>query len=129
MADSALAVTQAMQQHPHAKKLILMSMFGADTSFRNLTCVFRGLFLYSNMRATLDDHNAVDKVLRASGVRFVAPRAAMLMGEEGKTVRVWGEEGEGVGWFPSVSARSVAEFLLDASVSGEWDGRSDVITN
>ena len=85
--------------------------------------------MYSNMRATLDDHNAVDEVLRGSGVNFVAPRVAMLKGEESKEVRFWGEEGEGLGWMPTISAKSVAEFLLDASVNGGWDGRTDVITN
>ncbi|TIA25563.1 hypothetical protein D6C81_01666 [Aureobasidium pullulans] len=78
---------------------------------------------------TLEDQNAVDKLIKESGMVFVMPRPAMLKGDTALSVKILGDAGEKSGFMPSVSAKSVAEFILDATVSQEWDGRTPVLAN
>ncbi|CAD0083757.1 unnamed protein product [Aureobasidium vineae] len=130
MSDSATAVVSAAKAFgPKVQKLVLMSMFGTGSSFTNLNFLMRATMLYSNMKQTLDDHNAVDGVIKNSGLVFVMPRPAMLKGEVALPVKILGDTGEKAGFMPSVSAQSVAKFMLDAISSEEWDGRTPVLSN
>lgn len=106
-----------------------MSMFGTGSSFANLNFLMRATMLYSNMKQSLDDQNAVDEIVKDSGLTFVMPRPAMLKGEGALPVKSLGDAGEMAGFMPSVSAQSCAEFMLDAAVSAEWDGRTPVLSN
>jgi hypothetical protein len=81
------------------------------------------------MKQSLDDQNAVDQIVKNSGLTFVMPRPAMLKGEVALPVKSLGDAGEKAGFMPSVSARSCAGFMLDAAVSGEWDGRTPILSN
>lgn len=85
--------------------------------------------LYSNMKQTLEDQNAVDHIVKQSGLNFVMPRPAMLKGDVALPVKMLGDAGEKAGFMPSVSAQSVAEFILDAAVSDQWDGTTSVLSN
>ncbi|KAI4728954.1 hypothetical protein E4T49_03343 [Aureobasidium sp. EXF-10728] len=130
MSDSATAVVSAAKAcGSRVKKLVLMSMFGAGSSFSNLNFLMRATMLYSNMKQTLEDQNAVDGVIKNSGLAFVMPRPAMLKGDTTLPVRTLGDAGDQAGFMSSVSAHSVAEFLLDAVTSEEWDGRTPVLSN
>ncbi|THW14407.1 hypothetical protein D6D25_07247 [Aureobasidium pullulans] len=81
------------------------------------------------VKKTLEDQNAVDKIIKESGMVFVMPRPAMLKGDTALSVKILGDAGEKSWFMPSVSAKSVAEFILDATVSQEWDGRTPVLAN
>ncbi|KAG9849596.1 NAD-dependent epimerase/dehydratase-like protein, partial [Aureobasidium melanogenum] len=130
MSHSASAVVQAAKAPgSRVQKFILMSMFGTGSSFDNLNCLMRATMLYSNMKQSLDDQNAVDHIVKNSGLTFVMPRPAMLKGEVALPVKSLGDAGEKAGFMPSVSAQSCAEFMLDAAVSAEWDGRTPVLSN
>ena len=130
MAQSAAAVVQAVKAADRrVAKVIVMSMFGAGSSFPNLNFLMRATMLYSNMKQTLDDQNEVDRIVKESGLRYVMPRPAMLKGEVALPVKFFGEQGEKAGFMPSASASSVAEHMLDAAVSEEWDNRTFVIAN
>jgi hypothetical protein len=89
----------------------------------------RAVMQYSNMKQTLEDQNAVDKVIKQSGLNFVMPRPAMLKGDIALPVKTLGDAGEMAGFMPSISPQSVAEFMLDAAVSDQWDGSSSVLSN
>ncbi|THY29755.1 hypothetical protein D6D01_03461 [Aureobasidium pullulans] len=131
MSASATAVVKAIKQQPVDKvqKVVIMSMFGTNSSFANLNFLMRATMTYSNMKQTLEDQNAVDKVIKQSSVVYVMPRPAMLKGEDALPVKILGDSGEKAGFMPSVSPKSVAEFMLDAAVSQEWDGRTPVLAN
>ncbi|THV90207.1 hypothetical protein D6D02_05896 [Aureobasidium pullulans] len=131
MSASATTVVEAIKRQPANKvqKVIIMSMFGTNSSFANLNCLMRATMTYSNMKQTLEDQNAVDKAIKQSGVVFVMPRPAMLRGEDAMPVKILGDAGEKAGFMPSVSPKSVAEFMLDAAVNQEWDGRTPVLAN
>lgn len=130
MAQSSVAVVQAVKASDRrVAKVIVMSMFGAGSSFPNLNFLMRATMLYSNMKQTLEDQNEVDRIVKESGLRYVMPRPAILKGEVALPVKLLGEEGEKAGFMPSVSASSVAEYMLDAAVSDEWDNRTFVISN
>lgn len=82
MSQSATAVIKAVKaSNNKVLKVILMSMFGAGSSFRNLNFVMRATMLFSNMKQTLEDQNAVDQIIKQSKLRFVMPRPAMLKGD------------------------------------------------
>ncbi|KAH0269571.1 NAD-dependent epimerase/dehydratase-like protein, partial [Aureobasidium melanogenum] len=130
MSHSASAVVGAAKAPgSRVQKLVLMSMFGTGSSFTNLNCLMRATMLYSNMKQSLDDQNAVDEIVKQSDLTFVIPRPAMLKGEVALPVKSLGDAGEEAGFMPSVSAHSCAEFMLDAAVSGEWDGKTPVLSN
>ncbi|KAK5999947.1 hypothetical protein QM012_005035 [Aureobasidium pullulans] len=130
MSHSASAVVQAATAPKfRVQKLILMSMFGTGSSFANLNCLMQATMRYSNMKQSLDDQNAVDEIVKQSGLTFVMPRPAMLKGETALPVKSLGDAGEKAGFMPSVSAQSCAEFMLDAATSAEWDGKTPVLSN
>jgi putative NADH-flavin reductase len=130
MSHSASAVVEAVKASAcPVKKVIVMSMLGAGSSFTNLNFLMRAVMQYSNMKQTLEDQNAVDKVIKQSGLNFVMPRPAMLKGDIALPVKTLGDAGEMAGFMPSISPQSVAEFMLDAAVSDQWDGSSSVLSN
>lgn len=130
MSESITAVIAAVKASDRrVVKIIVMSMFGAASSFLNLNFLMRPIMLYSNMKQSIDDQNEVDRIIKQSGLTFVMPRPAMLKGEVALPIKVLGEQGEKAGFMPSISASSVAEYMLDAAVSDEWDNRTFVIAN
>lgn len=83
----------------------------------------------SNMCYQWEDHAAVDKEVKESGVGFVLVRPVMMREGGKRPVRVFGEGGKGVGVLAAVTRRSVAGFMVDAVEGDEWDGGTPVISN
>lgn len=127
---AALASLPA-DQKPKIEKLVMMSMFGSGTSFNNLHCLIKPVMNHSNMLQTLEDHNGVIDVVEAQKeMKWVMVRPSMLKEGEALPVKVRGEEGIGEGWMPSSITRgSVVGFMLDCTISGQWDGMMPVICN
>ena len=113
--------------------MVIMSMFGAGNSFANLHFAIKPVMRYSYMRQTVEDHDALDVLVRRQSVvgEWVLVRPAMLKDAEGVgEVVVREEDGRGEGWVPSsVGLGSVVEFMLDCVEGGEYVGRGVVITN
>ena len=128
-AQAVLAASQKLEDSSQIKKLIVMSMFGAGDSFSNLNFLMRWIMKYTNMAQTLEDQNLVDEAVKAGPLPFVLIRPAMLVGERAAPLKLYGSTGKGSGFMPSVSAKSVAGFLLDAAVKEDFDGTTPVITN
>jgi putative NADH-flavin reductase len=130
MSRSASAVVQAVKASDReVGNIIVMSMFGAESSSTNLNFLMRAIMQYSNMKQTLEDQNAVDQIVKQSGLRFVMPRPAMLKGDVALPIKTLGDTGEMAGFMPSVSPQSVAEFMLDAAINEQWDGSTAVLSN
>jgi uncharacterized protein YbjT (DUF2867 family) len=129
MVDTIENVIALSRDESRVVKLVVMSMFGAGDSMGNLMFLMRWIMRSSNMDVTVEDHNLVDKVVKASGLNFVMVRSAMLKGEEVAPLKELGDEGEKAGMMPSVSRRSVAGFLVDAVEQDKWDGRTPVVAN
>jgi putative NADH-flavin reductase len=130
MSHSASAVIGAVKASARpVQKIIVMSMFGAGSSFANLNFLMRAIMQYSNMKQTLEDQNAVDQIIKQSGLDFVMPRPAMLKGDVALAIKTLGDAGEMAGFMPSVSPQSVAEFMLGAAVNDQWDGSTAVLSN
>lgn len=136
MTKAAEALVAAIASLPADRKakidrLIVMSMFGAGTSFDNLHCLLKPVMNHSNMLQTVEDHNGVDAVVRAQReVKWVMVRPSMLKEGQKMPVKVHGEDGTGEGWMPSsITIPSVVEFMLDTVASREWDGKTPVICN
>ena len=113
----------------HIPKLVVMSMWGAGDSYMSLNFLMRLVMNHSNMAQTLEDHNLVDQIVKDSGLNFVLARPTMLKGETEASVQDLGDKGEGAPFMPSISPITVANFLLDAVITSEWDGRTPVISS
>lgn len=122
------AITVAKQNTPSVK-LVVMSLFGVGQSFKNNNFLMRCVFDHSQMAQTIEDGNAVDKLVKESGMDFVLVRSAMLMGDKVTPVRELGDEGEKAGFMPSISPNTVSGFLLDVVESNQWDRRTPVISS
>lgn len=136
MSQSIAALLAAIKELPvpsrsHIQKLVLMSMFGAGTSFKNLHFLIRPIMRYSSMDQTIEDHNAVDKLVRSQDdVNWVMIRPSMLKEGEKKDVIVREDDGRGEGWMPSsTTTGTVVDFLLRCVASAEFDGRTPIIVD
>ena len=81
------------------------------------------------MDQTVEDGNAVDELLKASGLKFVIVRPSVYMGKGARPVKVLGDNGEDAGFMPSITPESVANFLVTAVTTNEFDGRTPVISS
>ena len=134
MEKSAKAVLSASQSSAvtrsvNVKKIVLMSMFGAGDSFAQMNFLLRFTMNHSNMEVTLEDQNLVDVAVKAGPLPFVLIRPAMLKDGEAAPVKLHGNTGEGAGFMPKISIKSVVGFLLDAAVKNEFDGMTPMISN
>jgi len=132
--DSLKAAIAAMRAHsPPVRRLIVNAAQGTGSSFASLNFAFRPLFRHSNMRFTIEDHDAADEVVRAAAaaghVDLVQFRPAMLADGEAKPVKSYGDEGKHIGFMPSITRRSVARVMVEAAEGDEWVGQSPVIAN
>lgn len=86
---------------------------------------------YSTMLQTLDDHNAIDELVRQQrDVKWVMVRPSMLKEGGKKDTVVRPDNGRGEGWLPSSTTYgTVVDFLLRCTVSDEWDMKAPVIVN
>ncbi|KAJ9610234.1 hypothetical protein H2200_005011 [Cladophialophora chaetospira] len=130
-AKAVLAASQSPSVRGMVKveKLILMSMFGAGDSFDQLNFLMRWTMNHSNMDVAIEDQNLVDAAVKAGPLPFVLVRPAMLKNGEALPVKVHGNNGEGAGFMPSITVKSVVTFLLDAAVKSEFDGTTPMISN
>lgn len=136
MSHAIDALLSAIKEIPNGsrsriEKLVIMSMFGAGDSFPNLHFIIRPIMKYSSMLQTVDDHNAIDRLVRGQNeVNWVMVRPSMLKEADKKNVTVRPDNGNGEGWMPSsTTSGTVVEFLLKCTTSNEWDMRSPVIVN
>ncbi|KAL2880440.1 hypothetical protein SGCOL_004160 [Colletotrichum sp. CLE4] len=114
-------------------KLVINSMQGAGASAQSLILPLRALFNHTNMKHTLDDHNAVDTLIKGDAgndaVDWVLVRPPMLIEGEKLPVKVYTDEGSGVCWMPKITRRSVAGFMVDAVEKDDWNRSAPVVTN
>lgn len=130
MRDSVSNVIGVMKEQPQEVKLVVMSAFGAGSSWKQLIWPFKLLFSYSSMKYQFEDHDAVDELVRKTeGLELVAFRPPMLKEGEAKAVREFGEVGKGIGALDGITRASVAESLVKAAESEKWRNEAVVIAN
>ncbi|KAM0513089.1 hypothetical protein ACHAPE_008126 [Trichoderma viride] len=122
---SAIANTSFGSNPP---KIIVNSLYGARESMANMSFLFRAVLEHSTMKIAVRDHNNMDELIRKSGLPFVFARPARLTEGPAEAVRVWPDDGQGVGWNAAVSRASLAEWMVKAAEASEWDGKSPVLT-
>ena len=121
--------------HPQQPKIVVNSTAGVGSSWGSMMLPIRWLFGHSTMKVAIDDHNKVDDMVRRSGLVFVMARAARLTegrkkatGAGSSSIKVFGENGKGAGWFSSISRERLASWLIDAAEKSDWDGTAPVVT-
>ena len=129
MADSNANAVAVMKAHG-IRKIVTMSAFGVADSWPNLHFLLRMTIKHSNMSSQWEDHAAVDREMKQSGLDFVLVRPVMLKEREPAPIKMAGSVGaKGVGLTSSVARKSVAGFLVDAAEKSEWDRSTPVILN
>ena len=131
MAESVRNALAVMGQYG-VKKMVVLGTNGVGSSRANSGWFFNWVVDHSNLKIAFDDHYEVQKVLEAEAekdadFKWVDVRATGLSNGAKKSVKEFGNEGKGVGWF--VSRKSVAGFLLDAVEGSRWDLHTPVISN
>lgn len=91
--------------------------------------IMRLLFTYSTMSNAMDQHNAVDALVRESGLPFVMPRPGRLTDEKAADVADLGEDGKGLKMTSCISRDSVAKWMVSAAETTKFDGKSPVLVN
>lgn len=129
MADANANAVAVMKTHG-IRKVVTMSAFGVADSWPNMHFLLRMTIKTSNMSYQWEDHAAVDREMKQSGLDYVLVRPAMLKEGEAKSVEFHGDKGDqGVKLMSSITRRSVSKFLVDAAERDEWDRSTPVITN
>ncbi|KAK3658499.1 hypothetical protein LTR56_001910 [Elasticomyces elasticus] len=128
MADSVANTVTAMKQHG-VPKIVVMQALGVGDSFPNMSVWMRWVRHWTYMKHSYDDHDLVDKEIKSSGVNYVLPRPPWLTNGRSRPVRIFGNNGHGVGSFATISRESVADFLLDACEQDTWDKSTPVIAS
>lgn len=128
MADSNANIISVMKEF-EVRKIVVMQAFGVGDSWPHMHYLLRLMMMKSNMYLQYDDHNLVDKEVKASCIDYVLARPARL--EEGKVkpVRAYGNKGKGVAMTASITRGSVAHWLVDASEQKTWNSQTPVLTN
>jgi len=130
MRDATVAVIESMKKNA-IKRLLVMSSVGVGDSYSNLFWVAKLFLFKTNVRVAMDDHNALEEVVRKSGLDWTLVRPYQLDEEEKKKdIKLYGEKGEGAGWMPTISRASVALFLVEECVEkDDWIRKTPVISN
>ncbi|ESZ95929.1 hypothetical protein SBOR_3742 [Sclerotinia borealis F-4128] len=128
MADSNANIISVMKDFD-VGKIVVMQAFGVGDSWPHMHFLLRMLMKKSNLYMQYDDHNLVDKEVKASGMNYVLARPARLEEGEVKTVKVFGNRGKGIPMMASITRESVANWLVDAAERKTWDSQTPVLTN
>lgn len=129
MRDAVRNVTTVMQRHD-VKRIVIMSAFGAGSSYAQASFPLKLLVNHSGMTPQYQDHNAIDaEVKEMKWLDWTIVRPPMLKDDVAKPIRFFGEDGKGVGMFDSCTRESVATFLVEAAGKSEWLQQPVVIAN
>jgi hypothetical protein len=128
MHDAHVNVLAAMKTY-NTPKIVTLQAHGVGDSFATLFLPVRLLVRYSNMAIGFKDHEQVDKVVKQSGLRYVLVRPTRFVAGPSQKVHLYGNTGEGIGFFTTTTRESVATFMLDAVEKDDWDGTTPVISN
>ena len=123
------------------ERLITISAVGVGDSNPNVFWPMRMILNKSPMAVGQKDHAGVEALVRRAGkedgLRWTLVRPCMLAGGEdggeALPVKVFEETGEGLGCMPSVTRRSVAEWVVGVALDGvkgeEWIRKTPVLAN
>ncbi|TQS33059.1 hypothetical protein Golomagni_06610, partial [Golovinomyces magnicellulatus] len=122
-------LVDAIAQKNIKPKLIMQSSCGAGSSWQAMSWIMRQLFTRSTMMNAIEQHNAVDKIVRESGLTFVMPRPGRLTDTGAAEVVDLGDDGKGLKLMSGISRESVAHWMVSAAETNKYDGKSPVLVN
>ena len=128
MSDSNTNLMASMKRNS-VRKIVHMQAHGVGESWASLAFVMKCLVTKSNMAPNYQDHERVAKETEASGLNYVLARPTRLVEGDSLHLKLYGNSGEGIGGFSSITRKSVAVFLVDAAEKSDWDRTAPVISN
>lgn len=125
--DCVRNLTAAMQ---HKGRVVIMSVFGIGSSWKQSSFLLKGMFRFTNMRVQMVDHKEVDKEIRQQeGIDWTLVRPPMLKEGDALPVKEFGEFGEGVGLLSGITRASVARFMVEEAEQSRHRKQAVVIAN
>lgn len=122
-------IVQVMEQFG-TSKIVYLCAFGVGESYANLNFLLKGAVCATPLGKKFADHEETEKVIKkASAIKSVIVKPAMLKNGESKQVEYLGEAGEKASFMPNITRASVAKFMVAALKTEEWDGKTPVIAN
>lgn len=115
----AVRATLAVMDEQDIKRIVVTSSQGVAEDRKWLNPIMRGLINVTNLKVGFQDHNGVDKVVRASPVDWTLVRPVALTDEPAKgSLRAAERGAEKPGLF--VNRDDLAAFLLDTVEQDTW---------
>lgn len=124
----AIRNTLTVMGEQHIRRIVLTSTQNSGDGRDQSNPVFRALVKLSNLKATFDDHDGVDEVVRASDADWTLVRAVLLADKPLVTPVRAAEAGTGKPG-KRINRGDLAGFLLDTVEQGTWIRRAPVVWN
>ncbi|MGW1624706.1 NAD(P)-dependent oxidoreductase [Streptomyces sp. NPDC002172] len=124
----AIRNTLAVMGEQHIRRIVLTSTQNSGDGRDQFNPAFKVLVKLSNLKASFDDHDGVDEVVRASDTDWTLVRAVLLADKPVVTpVRAAeaGTEKPGT----RINRADLAGFLLDTVEQGTWIHKAPVVWN
>ena len=134
LADSCANVCEVLE-HAGVYRVVVMSTAGVGDSWGNLPWLSKVFLRWTNIKYALEDHGLVDKEIRLTKMDWTLVRAVRLQFDDQKPtatkmdVKTLGSKGDGMSMADSVSATSVARFLVKVAVEGLFVKSAVVVVN
>ncbi|KAM0549458.1 hypothetical protein ACHAPJ_009444 [Fusarium lateritium] len=135
LADSCANACEVLEQ-AGIHRIVFMSTAGAGDSWNSIPLLSKAFMGWTNIKYALDDHNLVDKEIRATKMDWTLVRAVKLAFDdpnaqtEAKTdVETLPGSGVGVRVSDSVTVKSAAKFLVKVAVEGLYVKETVVVRN
>ena len=127
--DCVRNATAVMKKHG-VERIVVMSAFGIGSSFKQLPFLMKMVFEHTNMKFQMKDHEATDgDITQADGLQWTLVRPAMLKEGDALPVKEFGDAGNGIGMFDSITRASVAQFMVRVAEGSELIRKAMVIGN
>ena len=128
MHDSHVNLVEAMKQYG-VRKLVTLQALGVGDSWPSLFWLVKLLVSFTNMGIGYKDHELAEEVIKQSGLTYVLARPIRLVDGPSTDIHFFGNDGQGIGAFGTISRQSVATFLVDAAEKDDWNGKTPAISN
>lgn len=127
MTDSIRNTIAAMRKHG-VKRMSILSAAGTGDNFAEMPWLFRMIIKHTNVSHTYRDHDALDALVRKSGLDWTLVRPMRLMGDIADSPPVTVSYGMQPKPLARITRKSVATFLLDSLDDSELIGRAPTIS-
>ncbi|WOX15413.1 NAD(P)-dependent oxidoreductase [Streptomyces sp. N50] len=124
----AIRNTLTVMGEQSIRRIVLTSTQNSGDGRDQANPAFKALVKLSNLKATFDDHDGVDEVVRAFGTDWTLVRV-VLLADKPLVTPVWAAEAGTEKPGRRINRGDLAGFLLDTVEQGTWIRKAPVVWN